>query len=229
MDVSAIKQPEIEWLGIRIQEPVTCITDVLIGLVCFYAWYRLRKANGKQAKFKLLEYYFISMGVATMAGGLIGHGFLYLFNDYWKLLGWYTSMLSVGLIERSSIKHAIHLIKPKTGKFFLILNWIELAAMMALTAYTLHFKFVEFHSLYGFLVVVFGFHFYVWRKTGDRGSKMILWSIAVLAGAVYIFNAPVILHEFFNHRDFAHILMAIGSYMILLAALRMEDQPQPTE
>jgi len=215
MDVSLITQPDIEILGIRIMEPVTTVTDLIIAAACWYCYRELQKKDNPKNSIRFLKYYFLTMSMATAIGGLIGHGFLYALNEYWKLIGWFISMISIALVERSAIEHANRFINPKLGTFFLYLNIVELIALMALTAYTIHFRVVQFHCVYGLLVVVFSFHLYTYIKSKDKGSKQVLYTIGLLSIAAFIFNYPVILNTWFNHRDFAHILMAISALMFL--------------
>lgn len=228
VDVTLITQPEIELFGVRILEPVTSLTDILVASVCFYAFWRLRKekVSGRSAKY--MQFYFLLMGFATFFGGMIGHAFMYAVNEYWKLLGWYISMISVAIIERSAIQYARRLIKPSLGKVFMAINIVELVTFIIIIAATLHFRFVQAHAAYGFLVVVFSFHLFTYVKTKDEGSKLFLKSIMVLFVAAFVFNYPVVLHEWFNHRDLAHVLMAIGTYLFLLGTLRFEQAPKKT-
>ena len=57
-----IQQPSIEFGGIRMDEPMMVATDILVTIVCFYAWYRLRKIPGKSKIKTFILIYFISMG-----------------------------------------------------------------------------------------------------------------------------------------------------------------------
>ena len=228
MDVTLISQPDIEIFGIRVMEPVTSITDILVAATCIYAYARLRKAKLQSRTALFMEWYFLTMAAATFFGGMIGHAFLYAVNEYWKLLGWFISMASIALIERAAIQHATRLISPTLGKTFLIINIVELLTFMVITAVTLHFRFVQIHIVYGLLVVVFSFQLFVYLKTRDVGSKIFLRAIAVLIVAGFIFNYPIVLHKWFNHRDFAHILMAIGTIIFLKGTLKLGELPQKT-
>ncbi|MCK5169834.1 MAG: hypothetical protein KAQ75_08140, partial [Bacteroidales bacterium] len=78
------EQPSIFPFGLRIDEPVTTITDLMVSFVCFYAFYKLNKIDVKNKVHLYLRYYFLSMGIATAVGGVIGHGFLYLFDTQWE-------------------------------------------------------------------------------------------------------------------------------------------------
>ncbi len=174
MDVTKISQPDIYIWGIRILEPVTTLTDLLVGAVCFYAYWRIQKEKLSGKNILYMKYYFLTMGMATCIGGLIGHGFLYAVNEHWKLLGWYISMVSIALIERSAIGHASRFVSSRNRKIFMAINVLELLIFMALTAYTLHFRFVQIHSFYGLLIVVFSFHLFTYIKSKDIGSKLMV-------------------------------------------------------
>jgi O-antigen ligase len=76
--------------------------------------------------------------------------------------------------------------------------------------------------------VVFGFHLFVYLKTKDAGSQIILWNTLFLLITVFIFNYPIIIHEWFNHRDFAHIFMAITQLVLLRAAFRLGYKKEGT-
>lgn len=214
-----ILQPDIYILGLRIAEPITTLTDVMISLASFYGYYRLRKSGRQDNSIRFLKLYFILMGIATALAGIIGHGFLYYFGMAWKVPGWFFSMVAIMFIERSSIEHAKTLIGKKTGKFFLMANLWELGIMMTITALTLNFLFVEIHSAYGVLGTVFAFHLFVYRKTKDIGSRYMLWGVAILTVATFIFNYPIIINKWFNHSDFAHTLMTITTILFMYGGL----------
>ncbi len=217
-----IIQPDIELFGILVQEPVTTLTDVIVAIACFYAFWRLLKQGNKSKTILYLKLYFVLMGVATFLGGVLGHGFIYLLSPAWKIPGWFISMFAIMLIERSSIEYTKHIVKPILHKALLIINIIELALLMFLAARSLNFLYVEIHTVYGFLVVVFSCHLYVYSKTKDKGSKYFLYAIGILAIAMFIFNYPIVLHEWFNHHDFSHVFMTIGTLYLLKGALNLQ-------
>lgn len=217
-------QPSIYLLGVRVDEPVTTLTDLLVSAVCFYAFYKLKKAQRPGRTQLYFRYYFLLMSVATFFGGLIGHGFLYALSFPWKLPGWIVSMLSVALIERSSIERAKPLVDPRVGKFFLVLNIIELLTVMTVTMTTLNFKWVEFHSGYGLLAIVLPFHAYTWYKTRDEGSKIIIIAVLIASCAALVFMNKISIHTWFNYLDISHVMMAVGAYVFYRGALKLQSQ-----
>lgn len=212
------QQPSIYISTIRIDEPINTLTDLIVSAVCFISFYQLTKSNLQGRTQLYFRLYFLLLGLATLLGGIIGHGFLYAFSFAWKLPGWIISMLSVAFIERSSIEHAKSLVMPRVGKVFLVLNVIELITIMSVTIYTLNFEWVEFHSGYGLLAVVLPFHTYTYFKTRDRGSYMILIGVAIACIAALVFMNKISIDKWFNYIDISHTLMAVAAYVFYRGA-----------
>jgi hypothetical protein len=207
------------YLGsLRIDEPVTTLTDLLVSAVCFVSFLRLQRQRLPGNTHLYFRIYFLLMAIATLCGGLIGHAFLYALGFAWKLPGWIVSMLSVAMIERSSIERAKPLIDPRVGNFFLALNIVELLTVMSITLWTLNFKWVEFHSGYGLLGVVLPFHLYAWYRTRDKGSFVIVIAVLVASCAALVFMNKLSIHTWFNYLDISHTIMAIGAYLFYRGA-----------
>lgn len=221
-------QPSIYPFGVRIDEPVATITDLLVCGVCLYAYFSMKRKGLNAWSQVHFRHYFLLVAVATALGGLIGHGFLYAFSFAWKLPGWIVGIVSVALIERAAISHAQSLIKPGIGKFFLVINVIEMLIILAITMITLDFKWVEYHNGYGLVVNVAGFHGYTYYRTRDRGSLIILGAVGITTIASVIFTNKLSLHQWFNYIDASHVLLAIAAYVMYLGAIRLETRDTPT-
>ncbi len=226
MQPSIYRNPSIDILGLRVDEPITMLTDVLVTVVCWYAFYRMGKtgpdADPRKAKlFVFFRGFFLTMGMATLLGGVIGHSFNYALSIYWKIPGWYVSMFSIAFFERASIFHAFPLIRPRLAQFFSVLNIVELVFFLIVSVATMNFIFVMGHAAYGILIVTGGFQGFVYYKTKHEGSKLFLVGVAVATlGAVFFVNewAPSI---WFNHMDVAHVLMAVACWFFYLGGKRI--------
>jgi hypothetical protein len=200
-------QPDIFIGALRIQEPVTTATDVILGIYCLYTSRQLYKKSNPTKAYKFLYLHLLLLGIAVIIGGVIGHGFLYLFSPAWKIPGWYISMIAVMFMERSSIEYIKNAVSHKLHKALLVINLLELVIIMIIASISLDFFWVEFHSVYGLLLVVFPCHLYSFIKTRDLASKKMLYAIAILVFAIFVFNYPIILSIWFTNYDFAHVLM----------------------
>lgn len=216
-----IIQPDIWLFGVRIAEPVTSLTALLITVVCWYAWWRLGRTAPKNESVWLIRAFFLLMGGATLVGGIIGHAFLYLFSFAWKLPGWALSMFAVAALERGAILHARPLMGPAWGRFFGVANVVELAIFLVLSFWTLNFHFVEIHAGYGLVVVVGLFEGYVLAKTRDAGSRLVLSAIPLAMVAVSAHLAEFSPSVWFTYFDFGHLLMCVAAFVMMRGVEQM--------
>jgi hypothetical protein len=224
----------VEWWGVRIDEPVTVVTDLMVSAVCIYAFFQVSRHKIKSKLNQYLRYYFLTMGLATFLGGIVGHGFLYAFQysgdlavSPWKLPGWLISMFSIALIERASIEYSRPLISNKAiFSFFAALNIAELVTFIIITFSTLNFFFVETHSAYGLLIVTSGFNGFVYHKTKSKGSILALIAVAISAISALVYMNEWGIHRWFNHFDVSHLFMTASAWFFYKASMAMEKLDQ---
>jgi hypothetical protein len=216
-------QPSVVISGLRVDEPVTALTDVLVSLVCFYAFVRITSWKNNDSIFFFLRWYFLTMGLATLWGGVFGHAFLYRFTFAWKLPGWAVSMLSVTLIERVSIEMCERYVTRRFVTILRIINISELAVFMFVVFYTLNFRYVEVHSTYGLLIVVGSLQIYHYRKTASYASLLMISAITVLLVAAVVFMTKTSMGPWFNHADISHVLMTLAAFLFYRAAVLLRN------
>jgi len=206
-------QPSIELFGLVLHEPVTALTDIFVSILCLVAYLKLNTLTQRNQVQGLFKYYFLSMSLATLLGGVLSHAFLNFVPFYMKLPGWIVSMLSVALLERALIQYSRKLLDPKIGAFFSKLNIIELLVFLILVMATLNFQFVLIHAAYGMAIVVAGFTGFVYFKEKNKGSKQILHAVLVSAIGAFFFVFEIGLDKWFNHVDISHVFMMIASVL----------------
>lgn len=212
----------ISLFGVRIDEPIVTLTDLLVSVLCFIFAYKIHKNKSRQKVFIYFKLYFLIMGIATALGGIIGHAFMYNFNFYWKLPGWITSMFSIMFVERAAIEHTHIQLSKRVVKILSILNIIEFLTFLALTIITLNFFYVEFHSGYGLMFVVLLLEGFLFIKTKNKASKFILIGVAFAAIAALFFMNGISIHTWFNHLSASHVLMAVAAWFFYLGATKID-------
>jgi len=217
-------QPSIFPLGLRVDEPVTAATDILVTLVCFYAYGKLNQINNSEREFLYFRLYFLFLGLATFWGGIVTHAFLYALSDPWKVPGWLMSMLSVVMLVFASISYT----KTITKNFSKILRAIiviETAAVAYVVVSTVNFQWAGYHSAFGLFVIVVPLHGW-WRiRHRNRSSALILIAALVFCLSGLVFTLHLSPHVWFNHVDVTHVLLAVAAYIFYLAA---KDQQTET-
>ena len=209
--------------GLEVMEPVTTATDLLVSGVCLYAFFKIRTAKSTIRSLQLLKYYFLLLAISTAYGGIIGHSLQNVLGFGWKVPGWISSMISIALIERAAILHAQPILRPGLGRFFAILNIIELIALISIVTITLNFFFVEVHAAYGLLVIVSSFEFFIYQKTKNEGSGLLLIAVAISALAATVHLTKFTIHTWFNHLDLSHIFMAVAAYVFYRGAIKIKE------
>lgn len=208
--------------GLRIDEPVVTLTDLLVAALCFTFAQKIHSAGKPGKVFTYFKIYFLVMGIATTLGGIVGHAFMYHFSFFWKLPGWITSMVSIMFVERAAIEHTRILLSSKTVKVFRVINLIEFLLFLSLTTATLDFFFVEFHSGYGLMFVVLSLEGYLFLKTKNEASKRILAGVFFAAVAALFFMTKTSPHPWFNYLSASHSLMAVAALFFYLGVRRID-------
>ena len=207
--------------GITINEPLGSAMDLLVTIVCLWAFFRLRKEKRNDLAFKYFNFFFLTMAIATFFGGILGHAFIHEINFAWKLPGWLTSMFSISLLERASIKHAKKYLHPSVARFYEIANIVELLIAMIITFSTLDFFWVEMHSGFGLLAVILPIQFFTYIKTKNKGSFLFLMGVGAAIISALFFMNEISYNKLVNYLVFSHFFMAVGSYIFYLASKKV--------
>lgn len=218
-------QPSIEWFGIRIDEPVTVATDLVLAAVNLYAYVRLGKYQ-ESATAQLFRWHFLLMTLATALGGLVGHGFLYALSMKWKFPGWFLSMLSINFLQRAVLTWSSGYLKGKLINFLKVFNGVELLVLSSLAFVTVNFSFVTAHTAYGILVFVTGIAIFNYRKRSGKHRKaarhlLSAVALAAIGGLFFIFRLG--LDEWFTHADTSHVFLWLSTWSFFRAAKAMSE------
>mgnify|MGYP000653791259 CR=1 FL=1 len=222
--IDTYDQPSISPLGIRIDEPITTLTDLMVSGICFYAFIQISKREKNKA-LVYFQWYFLTMGVATAFGGIIGHAFLYALGFAWKLPGWLISMISITVLERAMIEYSKPLLKGRWHQFFGYFNLIELATFAFLSYYYLNFQFVEIHSGYGLIVFVLAFSIFnfIKREKHDRQvakNFIVAVGFAALGGLVFMTKSGI--SPWLNHNDISHLFLCGAAWFFYVGARKIK-------
>jgi hypothetical protein len=220
-------QPPIFIGNIRIGEPTTTVTDLLVAAVCFWAYAKLGKQQNFTAK-KYFRLYFLFLGIATFWGAIITHASIYYLSQPWKVPGWISSTWSVSLLAWAMVEYHTDLIK-KWVSALKTLILIELLAVVTITIYTVEFKWAGAHSAFGLFLIVTTLAAMSYMKNKDAGSRWMLYGIGVFLLSGITFAAKLSIHTWFNHVDLTHMFLAIAAWVIYKSVLLMARHTPPNK
>lgn len=211
-------QPSVEILSLRIDEPITTATDLLLAAVCFYAFYRIRRLEYTGKVKWYFKYYFLTLGLGAMFGGLFGHAFLYRLAPQWKLLSWILTMVSVLLMAHALMEVVKPIIKPGVSRLISRINLLILAVALFATLWTLAFSPVLYYTVFGMIVVVGSLCFYYFQKTGSRGVLVMMGAIGVGLISAVVASFGWGLSPWFNHNDISHVILTVSAFNLYKGA-----------
>jgi Family of unknown function (DUF6962) len=211
-------QPSIEVLNLRVDEPITTVTDLLLAAICFYAFFRIRKLEYLGNVKRYFKYYFLTLGLGAAFGGILGHAFQYRLSEEWKLVSWVLTLGSVALMAQSLTEMAKPLVKPGLSKLISRFNLLVFAIALFYTLWTMAFSPVKYYTIYGMLVVVGSLSYFIFHRTGDRAMLILMGAVGVGFLSAIIFSFQWGLSPWLNHNDISHLILSFSAYHIYRGA-----------
>ncbi len=218
-------QPSIEVLNLRIDEPVTTVTDLIMAAICFYAYFRIREQESTGKIKCYFKYYFLTLGIATLAGGLLGHAFLYSLSPRWKLVSWVFTLISVAIFSHALIELAKPLLKPGFSRMVSRVNLLILSLALLYTLYTLAFSAVKYYTIFGMFAVVGSLSYFIYQKTESRGVVKLMVGVGVGLLSAFIFSFEWGIGPWFNHNDISHVILSFSAFSLYKGAVLIIEAP----
>lgn len=216
-------QPSIEIGNLRIDEPITLATDMLMAGVCFYAYFRIKKRESARKIKWYFKYYFLTLGLGAFFGGLLGHAFLYRIAPPWKLVSWIFTLIAVAMMAQAILELSRPLVKIGFVKFIGRLNLLILAFAIFYTIWTLTFSAVQYYTIFGMIAIVGTFSFFIFHNTGSKGAARFLVAVGVGVISAFVFNFKWGISPWFNHNDICHVLITCSVFVFYKGAALILD------
>ncbi|MFN8206614.1 MAG: hypothetical protein U0T82_04310 [Bacteroidales bacterium] len=210
---SLVNQPESPAyiFDIRIDEPMTVLTDLVISATCFFAFFALRARAKNHPAIHLMNRYFLFLGIATFLGGVLGHGFYYMLSLRWRFPGWVFGMVAVAFAELAALTLIRYKLSIKFYRVLRLIIYVELFLIITLTFYTLDFRWVEAHSIFGLLLIFSGIHLVILlAQPTSKASMFALTGIGILLISFLIYALRLDLFIWLPSTILTHILMAVS-------------------
>jgi len=216
-------QPSIEILNIRIDEPITTATDLLLAAICFYAFFQIRKLENTDRVKKYFKYYFLILGLGAATGGLLGHAFLYRLSEGWKLVSWVLTICSVALIANALMEIARPFVKPLISRLLSIFNVLIFVIALFFTLWSMAFAPVKYYMIFGMVVMVGSLCYFIYRKTESRGVLVLMCAVGFGVLSAIIFSFEWGLSPWFNHNDISHLILSLSAFSFYKGATLIMD------
>ena len=219
------QNPPIYIGDLKIDEPITTLTDFLFIAVCVFAFFKTKHLSHYKGV-NLYRWFFLLTGISSFIAAIIGHAFLYYFGFEAKIYGWITGIISISFAQFAALHHTRSSISAGTFKVLQVANYLEIIFVSILLFKVYSFTIVEIHTAYSLLINVVILECIHYKKTGSLLSKNMIIGvgISVLAVMCHIFKLAI--SVWFNHLDLSHIFMAISMYMMYRGVAQFKPEKE---
>ncbi len=216
MSVESILNPTVFLGSFEFREPVTTLTDFLVALVCWTAFYFFIKIKtSESASYPWFKRYFLIFAVGMTSAAWLGHGLQAYVSPLFKSIGWMCGATGLMFLQYGSfllVKDRIPIMLKKGLPMWFVVQWITAISLMIgllSTGIAEAFKVVQINSLVALIGFVLPLHLFSFIKLQISGSRLIIGALgySIIPGLVYSNQLSV--SRWFNYHDISHVLMAI--------------------
>ena len=203
--------------GIAIHQPVTTFTDIILSLLCFCFFLKLKQINNpdKSTKYWTLFYLFLCLSPLT---GSFSHAFFLVHSGTGYDSLWLPMQLFNIWAAFSAQQATYHsALKNSTGRN--VWKWFSIILLLisSVSVFIFHnFLVVVIDSAIA-LIPVMIIHFKDIRQ--DKNSEFIAWGIVILFITAIINGTKISINEYCTYLDIAHVFI-ITSLSVMLVGIR---------
>jgi hypothetical protein len=191
---------QFDWFGLHLQEPMAVVTNGMIALFCFFAFFRLRHWDNEANYWWRLFY--LTFGFSTFFGAF-GHAFFQYWGMYGKFPCWTLGCLANVFAARGMLAFAPYVFPRKEA---ILVIWLKSAVLLAVAIITQKFLFVAIDAILTYIAYT-GVFAQLLVKKGAREMKFMVIGVLVLLPSAFIFLLKLNPHRWLNKDDLSHLLM----------------------
>lgn len=207
------QNPSIELFGLRIDEPITTLTDLIVAAVGFIGYYKtISHENTRQIS--LYRYFFLLTAISTLIAAFVGHAFGYHFGTEKRMIGWVIGIGGVAFAQFAVLYNTRNSIGKTLFRALFFFNVAELATTVVMFIIYRSFIIVEIHSAFGLVLMVSVLEAVHYAKTKSHLSRNMMAGVGLAIAAVICHIAELAFGIWFNHLDLSHLLMATALYVM---------------
>jgi len=214
------QEPSIYFAGIRIDEPATTITDLVVAGICIFAFIQLTRNYQPSKERIFFTIFFLGLGMGTLLGSLLGHAFLYRLNPAWQLPGWLLSMTATSALVLASLEINRKQIHPRVAQLLFWINILACLLMEILAVTSIDFIYVIVHIAFNLLGIVLPLHLGGWFRSKQSAHLLVIVAVTVMIPVAFIFLFKLNISQWINHTSISHSLMAVSAIFFFLGVRR---------
>lgn len=203
------------FFDIKLLEPVTVFTNIIISFFCLYFYFKLN-VNSSNLKFeKYWRLFFLYFSFSSMIGA-VAHGFKGYFNESVFNLVWLSMNLSSILITHYLLLSNLEIVSTSDKNKGILKTAIGFISILfvGIIFLTNNFLSVKINAFISILFTIY-VHIVIYRK-GESGSGFILFGFTFSLLSVLVHSIKFSISSWFNYKDISHVIMNISLYIIFI-------------
>lgn len=216
MIFSSILNPTIYVGSFEWREPVTTLTDFLVAMVCWTAFFLIRRyKDNNHPSFPWFKRYFLIFAIGMTSAAWLGHGLQAYVLPEMKVIGWICGATGILFLQIGSIRLVRNMLSIKTSNALHIVVVGQYLVAVICMFYFLGigiveaFKVTQINSVVGLIGIVLPLQVVsaFWNKV--NASKIVVAALVYSAIPGIVYSNQLSINQWFNYHDISHVLMSI--------------------
>jgi len=214
--------------GFLVQDPMTLLTDLILGFQCLGMALFLLNKEKQTTESRLIALFLLMLGIGSIEGGIVNHGWYYLFGPGWKLPMVLIVGTSLPFLMMGNLYSIRSLIASRTFKALMWVVALEyigfLVFLTTLPLESIDFKAMVPHLAIGLLLFVTLVQLFAIKRDPHSARNLMLWGMATLVPVGIVNLLKFSPDKWFNMYDLVHVLLMVPMYLFFLSGLRFANR-----
>jgi hypothetical protein len=212
----------IVLLGLTIYEPMVIVTNFILFLLCLFVFRSLKKYQTPYSK--AMSTFILIMGISGCFGAFCHAVHYQLGKPLFDVVFYISNALNLICVYYCFMGSYAYQSRGKTSPnkyaVYGVKAWIVL--MLIITLLWNNFLLIKTHAG---LVLVYSLivHLIFYGKNKERGSAIVAIGIFVSFFSIIVHSLHFSLHEYFNYKDIAHVIM-IMSLAVIYKGIKINSE-----
>jgi len=211
----------IEIFGLKLLEPSTFISDLLMAFACFYFYSIIKKVASTKNHFHI-AYFFLFIGFSSFVGAFAHCLFLYTGYTL-HYVAWILTGISAFFIELGISSYVGN---DKKRSILVLFIKIKLLIFFIITSIFMNFMLVKVNSAIGMFGIVFPILLFLLIKFEKKNNIYVLLGILLAILPAVLHKAKFEVAGLFNMNDLSHYFLIFCLFLLYYGLKSMIVNPQ---
>lgn len=202
---------EIQLLGLRILEPGTILSDLLMGIACLVFSVKLNKLDDFK-KNRFISFFFLFLGFSSFVAGA-AHGLFYYFGTYLHTASWILSGLAIYFLQLGT---TVVFENEQFKTWYIVFIRTQLLIYLILLFAVSGFIVVKINFVISMIGVITPVYLVDMAKRGYRNNLFIITGVFLAILPSLYHRTEFTFGYIFNMNDLSHFFLILCIFFVFL-------------